>query len=550
MESLRIVPLGGMGNVTKNMFLYEYGNEMLLVDCGIGFPETSMLGVDVLIPDITYVQERLKKGARIVGMCLTHGHDDHIASLPYIVPQLPDFEIYGSPLTASFADARMSDFNIKRNVNVVNDDQPVELGSFSIEYIQMTHSVPQTRHLAIHTPQGTIYHGSDFKFDLTPVDGALPDFGKISRIGEEGVLCLLSDCLRVDRPEWSPSEMVLAETFEREVVDCQGKFIVTLMSSNVHRVGLVAKTAIEHGRKLVFIGRSIEQNVEVAQALKILAIPKKFIVHKKKMDQYPDKELCVVVAGSQGQPGSSLVRAVFGDHPILSVGPKDKVVFATEPIPGNEMNVYTAIDELSRNRIDVVYSDVAKGLHVSGHAGATEQQLLIAMTKPAYLMPIGGTERHRIGYERLAGTMGYPKETVLLPKSGQVIEFKNGEARFSETIAIKEMMVDGLGVGDVGAMVLNDRRNMAEEGMVVIILVKKDGKFDTENVRVISRGFVFMKTADEIVRIIKEETVDAIIEDSSDESDLRRRIEKRVSKRMDMLLGRTPLVLPVFIAQV
>ncbi len=546
MDSLRIIPLGGMGNVTKNMFLYELGKELLIIDCGIGFPETSMLGVDVLIPDVSYIQEKIKKGAHIVGMCLSHGHDDHIAGLPYIVPQLPEFDIYGSQLTAAFAQARMKDFNIERKVNVVEDDHPLKLGSFTVEYIQMTHSVPQTRHIAVHTPQGVIYHGSDFKFDLTPVDGALPDFAKIARLGEEGVLCLLSDCLRVDRSEWSPSEMVLAETFEREIADCQGKYIVTLMSSNVHRVGLIAKTAIEHGRKLAFIGRSIEANVEIAQQLKILAIPKKFIVHKKKMDQYPDSELCVVVAGSQGQPGSSLVRAVFGEHPLLSVGPKDKVVFATEPIPGNEMNVYGAIDELSRNRIDVIYSDVAKGLHVSGHAGATEQQLLVAMTKPAYLMPIGGTERHRVLYEKLAQGMGYPEGTVLLPKTGQVIEFKDGTAKFSDTIAIREMMVDGLGVGDVGSMVLNDRRNMAEEGMVVIIIPRTGDKYETNNIRVVSRGFVFMKTADEVVRIIKEETADTIAEGVADEAELRRRIEKRVTKRMDILLGRTPLVLPVF----
>src|SRR5258708_5217658 len=328
MNSLRIIPLGGMGNVTKNMFLYEYGQEMLVVDCGIGFPESSMLGVDVLIPDVTYIKDRLTKGAHIIGMCLTHGHDDHIAGLQYILPQLPEFPIYGSPLTAAVAEARMSESEIKRSVNVVTGDQPVRLGSFSIEYIQMTHSVPQTRHLAITAPQGIVYHGSDFKFDLTPVDGALPDFNKIARVGDQGVLCLLSDCLRVDRPEWSPSEMVLADTFEREIADCQGKFIVTLMSSNVHRIGLVAKTAIEHGRKLVFIGRSVEQNVEVAQQLHILAIPKKYIVHKKHMDEHKPTELCVVVAGSQGQPGSSLVRAVFGEHPILQVGPKDKVEFA------------------------------------------------------------------------------------------------------------------------------------------------------------------------------------------------------------------------------
>ena len=548
MNSLRIIPLGGMGNVTKNMFVYEYGQEMLLVDCGIGFPESSMLGVDVLIPDVTYVKDKLSKGSHIVGMCLTHGHDDHIAGLPYIIPQLPDFEIYGSALTAAFAEARMSDSDVKKSVNVVSGDQPIRLGFFSVDYIQLTHSVPMTRHLAITTPQGIVYHGSDFKFDLNPVDGALPDFNKIGRIGDQGVLCLLSDCLRVDRSEWSPSEMVLADTFEREIADCQGKFIVTLMSSNIHRIGLVAKTAIEHGRKLVFIGRSVEQNVEIAQQLHILAIPKKFIVHKKHMDEHKPNELCVVVAGSQGQPGSSLVRAVFGEHPILQVSAKDKVVFATEPIPGNESNVYTAIDELSRNRIDVSYSDVDDALHVSGHAGATEQQLLIAMTKPAYVLPIGGTERHRIGYEKLAMGMGYRQQHVLLPKTGQVVEFENGTARFTDTINLKEMMVDGLGVGDVGQMVLSDRKTMAEEGMIVVILQKHGTSYDTENMKVISRGFVFMKQSDEIVNTIKEEVKHVIEEGSEDEVELRRRIEKRLTRKMDAILGRTPLILPVFIA--
>lgn len=546
MSNLRIIPLGGMGNVTKNMFLYEYGQEMLIVDCGIGFPESSMLGVDVLIPDVTYIKDRLQKGSRIVGLCLTHGHDDHIAGLPYIVPQLPEFQIYGSPLTAAFAMQRMEDADIKRAVTVVNVGEKLNLGSFSIEYIQMTHSVPQTRHLAITTPEGIIYHGSDFKFDLTPVDGAMPDFNAIARVGDQGVLCLLSDCLRVDRADWSPSEMVLAGTFEREIADCEGKYIVTLMSSNIHRIGLIAKTAIEHGRKLVFIGRSVEQNVEIAQSLQILAIPKKFIVHKKKMDQYKDSELCVVVAGSQGQPGSSLVRAVFGEHPLLQVGKKDKVVFATEPIPGNEMNVYDAIDELSRNRIDVSYSDIDAALHVSGHAGATEQQLLIAMTKPQFLLPIGGTERHRVQYESLALSMGYSQNHVLLPRSGQVIEFSQGQVRLTETIPLKEMMVDGLGVGDVGAMVLSDRKTMAEEGMITVIIPKAQAGYDLEHIHVVSRGFIFMKQSDEVVKIIKEEVAGVIKDHAGDEADLRRRIEKRLTQRMDALLGRTPLILPVF----
>ncbi len=547
MSSLRIIPLGGMGNVTKNMFAYEYEKEIMLVDCGIGFPESSMLGVDVLIPDVSYVLNRVKEGSKIVGMCLTHGHDDHIAALPYIVPQLPDFPIYGSELTAAFAMARLEDGGVHKEVHIVPARSQIQLGSFQVEYVQQTHSVPHTMHLVIDTPEGIVYHGSDFKFDLTPVDGKLPDFGAIAAAGEKGVLCLLSDCLRVERSTWSPSEHILEETFVRELADCKGKYIVTLMSSNLHRVALLANVAAEFGRKLVFIGRSVEQNVEIAQNLGILSIPKNMIVHKKKMDQYPDSELCVVVAGSQGQPGSSLVRAVYGEHPILQVKPQDKVVFATEPIPGNEQNVYEAIDELSRNRIDISYSDVDTGLHTSGHAGATEQQLLIALTKPKYLLPIGGSDRHRVEYEKMVLKMGYTHQEVLLPVDGQVVEFSHSTAKMAETLQLQSLMVDGLGVGDVGSMVLSDRKKMAEEGMVVIIIPKMNGKYDVEKLHVVSRGFVFMRQADEIVASIREETSAILQEGTSDEQELKRKIEKRVVKRMSDIIGRTPLVLPVFL---
>lgn len=545
MSKLKIIPLGGMGNVTKNMFAYEYDDSILLVDCGIGFPESSMLGVDVLIPDVSYVQKRLEKGATIVGMCLTHGHDDHIAALPYIIPMLPDFPIYGSQLTAAFAMSRMEDSTLKKDVAVAPYGEPLSFGPFRVEFVHMTHSVPHTTHLIIDTPEGIVYHGSDFKFDLTPVDGKRPDFGAIARAGDRGVLCLLSDCLRVERASWSPSESILADTFVRELADCEGKYIVTLMSSNLHRIGLLAEVAEEFGRKLVFIGRSIEQNVETAQRLGVLSIPKKLIVHKKKMDEYSDRELIVVVAGSQGQPGSSLVRAVYGDHPLLSVKPKDKVIFATEPIPGNESNVYEAIDELSRNRIDVAYSDVDTGLHTSGHAGATEQQLLIALTNPKYLFPIGGSDRHRVEYEKLAGRMGYQRGDVLLPKDGQIIEFEYGTARMGDTLTLKSLMVDGLGVGDVGNMVLSDRKKMAEEGMVVVIIPKSKDGFLADDIHVVSRGFVFMRQAEEIVAAIKEEATAALVSGGED-SELRRRIEKKVGKRMDEIIGRTPLVLPVF----
>lgn len=546
---LKIIPLGGMGNVTKNMFAYEYGDEMLLVDCGIGFPERYMLGVDILIPDVSYVQKRMREGVRIVGLCLTHGHDDHIAALPYILPMLGDnFPLYGSPLTGAFAQARMAESEINTHVSNYDDRGPIKLGKhFAVEAIRVTHSVPDARHLAIHTPEGLVYHGSDFKFDMNPVDGVRPDFNTMAVLGREGVLCALVDCLRIERDLWSPSEATVYDRLDAEMRDCSGKILVTLMSSNIHRIQQVIDVAVHHGRKIVFIGRSVEQNASVSEELGLLAIPRGTQVDKKHMEDYKDSQLCVIIAGSQGQQGSSLVRAAFGEHPLITITKKDRVIFSTEPIPGNESNVYDTIDELSRNGIDISYSDIDDGLHVSGHAGKIEQQLLVSLLKPRYVMPIGGTDRHRVQFSRMAQGLGYDERQVLVPKSGQVVTLAAGKAAYGETLTLKDLMVDGLGVGDVGNIVLSDRKTMAEEGMVVVIVPEQAGEYLFDQIKVVSRGFVFMKGADEMVEAIKEETADVLrTEHDLEEGELKRRIEKRLIKRLDRMIGRTPLVLPVF----
>ncbi|OGJ21578.1 MAG: hypothetical protein A2804_02220 [Candidatus Pacebacteria bacterium RIFCSPHIGHO2_01_FULL_46_10] len=550
MNALKIIPLGGMGNVTRNMFVYEYENEILIVDCGIGFPEKYMLGVDVLIPDVSYIQKRLKEGAKIVALCLSHGHDDHIAALPYILPMLDvEFPIFGSPLTAAFAKARMADHGIEKEVLEYDETRPMKFGKyFAVETIRMTHSVPDTRHLVIHTPEGAVYHGSDFKLDMNPVDGIRPDFSKIATVGNAGVLCALVDCLRVDRQGWSPSETIILDALEREIRDCKGKMLITLMSSNIHRAQQAVDVAVNHNRKVVLVGRSIEQNAEVAQQLGMLNIPKGTLVQKKHMDEYKDNQLLIIIAGSQGQAGSSLVRAVYGEHPLITIGKNDKVVFSTEPIPGNGPNVYETIDELSRNNIDVSYSDIDDDLHVSGHAGVVEQQLLISLVKPKYLIPIGGTDRHRVQFRQMAMRLGYDGRQVLLPKTEQTVVMSKGQASQGEEVPLRDLMVDGLGIGDVGNVVLSDRKLMAEEGMVVVIIPMSNGVWDLKRIAVVSRGFVFMKKADEMVRAIKEETTEILTKEGKrlDEIELKRTIEKRLTKRMDALIGRTPLILPVF----
>ncbi len=545
MDQLKLTPIGGSGNVTKNMFAYEINNQILLVDCGIGFPTAGMLGVDILIPDISYLKG---KEDQIVGMLLTHAHDDHIAALPYILPQLPDFPIYASALTGGFATDRLKDSGFKKEFKTFPDDKVLELGAFKIESIKVTHSVPDSRHYAIHTPVGTVYHGSDFKFDLTPVDGVISDYQKIARIGSEGVLCLLSDCLRSEKPGHSLSESILKETFEREIRNVKGKFIVTAMSSNVHRIQQAIDVALAHDRKIAFIGRSVEQNIKTAIRLGFFNIPQKAIINKKKINNTPPEKLCVIIAGSQGQPESSLSRAATGQHQLISINPEDKVVFSTEPIPGNEDNVYTAIDNISKIGAEVSYSDVDDNLHVSGHASALEQKLLVALTKPKFIYPIGGTYRHMVQYTRLAQSMGYHPKQVMLLEDGDTLNLSQLNVTKGKKIKLRHVMVDGTGIGDVGNIVLSDRKTMADSGMLTIIIKLDQNNQLTGDIEVISRGFVFMKTSGQLIKQIQDETIHSFNKYHDLHQDwpaLRRKIEDDIDNLIYQQTQRSPLILPV-----
>lgn len=557
MSALRIIPLGGMGNVTQNMYVYEYEDEMMLFDCGIGFPTQHMPGVDVMIPDITYLKDKIQQGKKIVGMILTHGHDDHIGATPYLLPELPEFPIYASPLTAGFAQNRMKDSTVQRDITVFTDGKAFEVGQyFTVEGFPMTHSVPDTRHFAIRTPEGLIYHGVDFKIDLQPVDHVLPDFDTISRLGKEGVMCMLMDCLRVEREGWSKSESAVYPALEEAMVEVEGKIIITLMSSHIHRIQQVINIAAKLGRRVAFVGRSVEQNVDVARGLNKIFIPDDMVVDKRDMKNYRDEQLCIVIAGSQGQEGSSLVRAIFGEHPALQIKDKDRVIFSSDAIPGNEIPYYDAIDELARNGVRVLYPDVSPDLHQSGHGGAMEQQLLIALVKPKYLFPMGGQDRHREKFFELAAEkMGYTASDVLIPGHGDIIEFEDGRPRLGEHLNLQPRFVDGLGVGDVGRSVLSDREALGREGMIVLVIPKANGRYDLDVITVVSRGFVFMKEAQEVVDFIKQNTK-TIIEEvlNSDkvksedvEDELKRAVERKLGRKLYKIIRREPMILPVII---
>jgi len=550
MNTLKIVPLGGMGHVTQNMFLYEYQDEIMIVDCGIGFPDTQMPGVDILIPDISYLLKRLDEGAKIVGMILSHGHDDHIAATPYILPNLPEFPIYASPLTAGFAEQRMSDGKVIRSITTISNSNEFSIGSFFKAYlIPVTHSVPDTRHIVIDTPEGIVYHGSDFKLDQAPVDGIKTDMHAIEALKDKHVMLMLLDCLRVEYDEWVESESTVGPAILEIMEATKGKLVMTLMSSHIHRIQQTILAAEKTGRKVVFIGRSVEQNVEVALRLGKLTMPDGMKVDKKHIEQVADSELCVIVAGSQGQEGSSLVRAIYGEHRILQIKAHDTVVFSADAIPGNETNFYAAIDELSRNNVHVVYPAINHYLHQSGHASWPEQKAMVEAVRPKFVMPVGGADRHRVLFsQHVSKELGYNESTTLLPNDGEVLGFSGGSWKIVDQLTIKPQIIDGLGVGDVGPTVLSDRRSLSQAGIVVVVLPRVKSQFDLKHMQVISKGFVFMKDAEDVVQFIESQTA-KIVSDGEYKNDeqLKRNIEKRLSRKLFKIIRREPLIVPVIL---
>jgi len=434
MSKLRIIPLGGgPGTVTSNMWLYESDGEALVVDCGIGFPEDKVSD-DILLPDITYLKT---KRLRLHGVLLTHGHDDHYAALPHLLPEMGLPPVFGSRLTAALAQDKLEEFGLKTKVQIVKETDQIKLGPFTIEPIHVTHSVPDCFHYLITTPVGKIYHGSDFKFDLTPLDDWPPNFPKIATLSKDGVLCLLADCLRSERPGMTPSETTLTPALKRELNHWGGRLIFTTMSSQIHRIQQAIDVALGYGRKLCFIGRSMERTSQIARALGYLHCPQKELIKPRELKRFKDFQLCLVISGSQGQEASSLTRYAAGRHKILKAKPTDKIVYSTDIIPGNEQAVFKVIDKLVRLGTSVVYQETTDDLHVSGHASAAEQQLLMELVNPSYLYPIGGSFRHMYRFAQLAKQLGFKKEQCVLPDFGQVVEFESGRVRLAEILPLE-----------------------------------------------------------------------------------------------------------------
>lgn len=553
-ETVRLFPLGGIGNVTKNMYVYEYRIEgklidVLLVDCGIGFPDEAMYGVDLVIPDVTYL---LDKKDKIRGMVLTHGHDDHIGALPYVLPKLPHFPIIATKLTAAFAELKLKEFGIGTRIKVSAGGEKMSFGAFTVEQVHVTHSIPDATNLIIVSPVGTVYHGSDFKFDLTPLDNRPSELGKIAAAGEKGVLCLLSDSLGSERSGYTLSERVIEDTIEDELRNCGGKFLFTTQSSNISRIQQAVTVALRHHRKIAFIGRSMDQNTEVSRKLGYLNVPQEALVFDKQLLRLPDNQLFLVVAGSQGQADSGLFRIARGEHKFVKIREGDVVVFSADPIPGNENAVHALVDTLSQAGARVSYSEVMEELHVSGHGSQQDLRLMLALTKPKYALPIGGTYRHMIAYKKLAIEMGLAKDNVLIPEEGDVIEFsQSSRPRIVQKVETDQIMVDGLGIGDVGDVVLRDRKTLAQEGiMVIVVPVEESSGRVTAGPDVISRGFIYMKESANLVERVKQVVVRTMRLKKGRIMDwhyTRRNIEEEVAKFLYKETGRRPLIVPVLL---
>ncbi len=551
-EQVRIIPLGGTGVVTRNMYVYEYQDQMLLVDCGLGFADETMLGVDLLLPDISYLQKSLQNGKKIVGMLITHGHEDHMGALPFILPELPDFPIFATPLTAALAEEKLKNFGIARKVQPIpfESDHQLQLGPFSANFIRVTHSVPDTSHIFIRTPIGNIYHGSDFKFDLTPFDKKKTDFARIAKCGELGVLFLLSDCLGSERPGTTGSEDKLTDTIYREMENVKGKFILTTYSSHINRINQTLLAAEKLHKRVCFIGRSLIKTVDVAKRLGLIRIPKGMEVRMDQLRQYKDDQLVLLVAGSQGQENSALTRIATGEHKEVKITQQDTIVFSSDPIPGNEIMVNALVDSLSKIGARVMYSDVSSDFHVSGHGSADELMLLMELVRPRKILPIGGTPKHMLAYRKLAQKVGFAPQDVLLPDSGQEIVITRQGATFGQRYSMKNVYVDEISGEEIEGYVLRDRQRLSQDG-VIAIMVEVDAAAGSlaDKPDIVVRGFS-EKDAEEMRQAISQELQKVLSGKQGQVTNwiyLRKMIGEVTEKRIFRDFRRRPLILPVVI---
>lgn len=507
-KNLKVIPLGGLQEIGKNMTVFEYDKEIIVVDCGLAFPEDEMLGIDLVIPDTTYL---IKNREKIKGIILTHGHEDHIGALPYVLKDL-NVPIFGTRLTLALIDYKVVEHGMSNDVKMhrVEQGETIDLGHFKVEFIRSTHSIADSVALAIHTPAGTIIHTSDFKIDYTPIEGEPMDFLRLAELGKKGVLLLMCDSTNVEHEGYTMSERTVGDTFREYFNKADGRILIATFASNVHRIQQAIESAVRSNRKVVICGRSMQNVFSVALELGYLKVPDNIIIDIDKLDNYPPEKLVIITTGSQGEPLSALSRIAASDHKKVEIIPGDLVIISANPIPGNEKFVSKVINELFKKGADVIYEALAD-VHVSGHACQEELKLIHCLVKPKYFMPVHGEYRHLKQHANLAQKLGMKPENIFVMENGKVLELNASGAKINGNVASGKIMIDGLGVGDVGNIVLRDRKILSQDGLIVVVITieKESGKI-VSRPEIISRGFVYMKESEELIAEIKDVITDAL----------------------------------------
>lgn len=547
-KPIKVSFLGGLNEVGKNMTLFEYGEDMFLVDCGLAFPDQDMLGVDLVLPDFTYVE---RNADRIRGIVITHGHEDHIGGLPYLLKAL-NVPVYGTKLTVGLIQGKLREHGLlnSASLNVINPGDVITLGGFTVEAIHVNHSIPDALGLAIRCEGGTIVHTGDFKIDTTPIDGGMMDLGRLAEIGQEGVLCLMSDSTNAERPGFTESERKVGESFETLFRKAgNNRIIVATFSSNIHRVQQIMNVAASLGRKVALVGRSLENVVSISAELGYLNIPEGIVIDINMINRYPADKLVIITTGSQGEPMSALTRMAFSDHRKVEIHPNDYVIISATPIPGNEKTVSRVVNELMKLGADVVYEKMYE-VHVSGHACQEELKMIMGIVKPKYFIPVHGELKHLRKHAGLALSMGIPKENILIADNGRVAEISKKALRCTSTVPAGRVFVDGYGVGDVGSVVLRDRKHLAQDGLVIVaVCIDRESGMIVSGPDVVTRGFVYVKESEELINAAREVAVEAIEAQTDggyfDWNSIKASLRDEISHLMYERTKRSPMILPV-----
>jgi len=546
-NKLKIIPLGGVGEIGKNITAIEYGKDLVLIDCGLIFPDEEQLGIDLVIPDMTYLE---RNSDRIRGILVTHGHEDHIGAIPFAL-KLFDVPVYGTKLTLGLIKHKLDEHNIKNaQLNCVEAGDTVKLGCFKVEFIKTSHSIAGAVAIALTSPIGTIIHTGDFKLDYTPIDGEPMNLARFAWFGSQGVLALMSDSTNVERPGYTQSEKEIGKTFEHYFDKAKGRIIVASFASNIYRIQQVADVAVMRNRVICFQGRSMVTIARMAMNMGYLHIPESSIVDVDRLKDYPDERVCVITTGSQGEPMSGLFRMANASH-RLNVGEGDTVIISASAIPGNEKGVARVINQLFKRGAKVVYDSLAD-VHVSGHARREELRLMLALVKPKYFVPVHGEPRHLYQHADLAEEMGVKPENTFVMSAGDVLEISKDDAKITGTVPSGSVLIDGLGVGDIGNVVLRDRRLLSQDGLftVVIVLKKNTGELATEP-EILSRGFVYVRGSEELIQDARNVAKNIAMQfknaGRSEWSQIKNGVRNALKDYLYSKTRRTPMILPIIV---